>query len=393
MSSNNFNALLNNSGSSTIQDISQVDIYNNYRRFIFIVSILYFGLKLWYNVVFNILNINQCAFSIKNETQEMNDYVLALILSSIIYITTNMYKYNSYTFLMGIAVGAQLPIIIKVIDQKRDNLDDADNKKHVNLMKYAMFSVVIAIILILNVSFAPDKRSKILYPIYLVVILFLIMVLITVKQKSQRIVYDTTFVLWIVSLLLIYNDPANVIETIHGIIFGAFIGNLTLKGIKYFLTKDKRYDPDQAKAAQYANEAAENAVIATNKAASIIDPNTIDIISAPDDNGNETNPLLLTQEAAKNAAKAAKNAAAVLGIFTNIDTVSIETLQCPPVTDTDTCNFNTASENIISALGNTEKRFDEIKDKLNTNKWIQGILVLIITIVVTLYVLLLNNYK
>jgi hypothetical protein len=245
---NMFSTLNNNSSNSNktpkfkiANKIQPVSMSGNvsvdkYRKFIILVTIVYFFAKLWYKLLYNLITVlPENEYTVKDERHEINDFIITLILTTITFAITNMHTYTNYIILLGIAIGAQLPIIIKLIDKNAENTGNDQNNKNTTILKAGLLTFFTLFVFMLNIIYAPTTKNKLIYAVIVTVGLIIIVLMIKYRHKKQYIEHNVSFILWIISLTVLYNDENGAVEFIHGVILGALIGSISYDGIKYFL--------------------------------------------------------------------------------------------------------------------------------------------------------------
>jgi hypothetical protein len=206
-------------------------MFSNYGYYITLATIGYFISKVFYN---KILKSN-----LKTSKQEINDYAIGMILLTISYYVTGMNNKNIYNqiFMSGFAIGLFITIGFNKIEEVVTT-KSVYNKNKFNNLKYAFYIMVIISSMVITFMNAPNTTLRTYYILSIISCITIFVFIIITKHKDQYIYYDNAFIIWVISLFLVFNDTKGVIVGYHGFISAAFISFVASKGIRYIIANN-----------------------------------------------------------------------------------------------------------------------------------------------------------
>jgi len=144
----------------------------NYQKYIGVIVFGYFAIKIYYNFLFETLQI-------KNANEELSDFSITIVLSSIVYLLTNFENVmmNPMIYYVGFLIGTQCVVF------KRMFLDTIKNTS----LSEVMFYMVIIIYTIVFVYFyiLQNLGNSIINPLLVIisVISLVIGIILSTKKK------------------------------------------------------------------------------------------------------------------------------------------------------------------------------------------------------------------
>jgi len=241
-----------------------------FRNYLLMTMLGYFGIK--------IVNGASKALPAKDSSNEMYDFTTATLMGGILYFLNNMGKRElmgadqtgTWLYYFGFAVGLTMPFV-------RHNVFGKMKEDTWDKLKYFLYTMVLAIVLSTFYITWSSKQEDIVgsttYMLYILAILLLMMGIIftkreprkyptTDRESGQKGVYEsagqyTTLGLgisaWLISLLFVADSQDGTLNSflafMQGIFYGIFVGSLSLFGAKYILsdTVEHRCVGDQCK--------------------------------------------------------------------------------------------------------------------------------------------------
>lgn len=196
----------------------------NYQKYIGVIVFGYFAIKIYYNFLFENLQI-------KNANEELSDFSITIVLSSIVYLLTNFENVmmNPMIYYVGFLIGTQCVVF------KRMFLDTIKNTS----LSEVMFYMVIIIYTIVFVYFyiLQNLGNSIINPLLVIISVISLVIGIILSTKKEikdqsknetmiisRINSNIGFMSFLGSLLMVHTSHDNIIVAFfQSILIGSFV--------------------------------------------------------------------------------------------------------------------------------------------------------------------------
>lgn len=196
----------------------------NYQKYIGVIVFGYFAIKIYYNFLFENLQI-------KNANEELSDFSITVVLSSIVYLLTNFENVmmNPMIYYVGFLIGTQCVVF------KRMFLDTIKNTS----LSEVMFYMVIIIYTIVFVYFyiLQNLGNSIINPLLVIISVISLVIGIILSTKKEikdqtknetmiisRINSNIGFMSFLGSLLMVHTSHDNIIVAFfQSILIGSFV--------------------------------------------------------------------------------------------------------------------------------------------------------------------------
>ena len=213
-----------------------------FQKYLYAICFGYFCVKIYYKSLFN-------NFIVKNPHEELVDFSVTCVMSSIVYLITNFYypMNNSMFFYVGFIVGTQMIVLKKMLFPH-----NKDDKWLGDEIKDILFYMLLIIYTIIFIYFYIIKNIgvNIVNPLIIIIgiISIIIGLILTSGNKDpsnnennvnlSKFKIDLGFFSFLGSLLFINTPSTNVIVTFfQSILIGTFVSEFSYYGPKYFIEK------------------------------------------------------------------------------------------------------------------------------------------------------------
>ena len=206
----------------------------NYQKFIGSIIFGYFGIKIYYNLFF----VNN---PIKDSQKELTDFTTTCVMASLIYFFTNFDEVmgNSFVFYLGFIIGLNSIILNKIINNNA-------SEEVIHILIYVVVFIYSIIFIIFYISQANAMGGDGINPlIILISVISLIGGLLLTKQDEStdpqgnvitrsKLNINMGILAWIGSLLLVHSSKENFIGSItQAILIGCFVAYFSYHEPKY----------------------------------------------------------------------------------------------------------------------------------------------------------------
>lgn len=195
-----------------------MDLFN-FRKFIAIVVLGYFSIKIYYSFLFDNSNELKCS------NKELVDFSITCVMSSLVYILTNFdfVMMNSIIYYIGFLIGTQCVVFKKLL---LDTIDGTNLKEFLTYLILIIYGVVFIYFYVIK-----NLNSSIINPLLIIIsIISLVIGLLLTAQKKTRgykllkINSNMGFLSFIGSLLIIHMEENNIIAAFfQSILIGSFV--------------------------------------------------------------------------------------------------------------------------------------------------------------------------
>tara|TARA_B100001123_G_C15120593_1_gene951184 strand:- start:37 stop:990 length:954 start_codon:yes stop_codon:yes gene_type:complete len=191
----------------------------NYRKYIAVVVLGYFSIKIYYSFLFeNIQNL-------KCSNKELVDFSITCVLASLVYILTN-FNYvmmNSVVYYIGFLIGTQSVVLKEML---LDTIEGSNLQEFLTYLLLIIYGVVFIYFYVIK-----NLNSSIINPMLMIVsIISLVIGLLLTTQKKTKgyklltINPNMGFISFIGSMLIIHTEENNIILAFfQSILIGSFV--------------------------------------------------------------------------------------------------------------------------------------------------------------------------
>ena len=207
----------------------------NFRKYIAIVALGYFAIKIYYSFIFENINNLKCS------NKEMVDFSITCVMSSLVFILTNfnIVMMNPIIFYVGFLVGTQSVIFKKKI---LDTIDGTNLKEFLTYLLIIIYAIVFIYFYIIK-----NLKSSIINPLIIIIsiISLLIGLMLTAQKKTKgykllKINPNVGFFSFIGSLLIIHTEDNNIIPAFfQSILIGSFVCYFSYYEPEFILDKQR----------------------------------------------------------------------------------------------------------------------------------------------------------
>lgn len=206
----------------------------NFRKFIAIVVLGYFSVKIYYSFLFENRKEVKCS------NKELSDFSITCVLASLVYILTNFdfVMMNPIIYYIGFLIGTQSVVLKKML---LDTIDGTNLKEFLIYLTLIIYGVVFIYFYVIK-----NLNSSIINPLLIIIsiISLVIGLLLTAQKKTQgyrlmKINSNIGFLSFIGSLLIIHMEENNITTAFfQSILIGSFVSYFSYYEPQFILDRE-----------------------------------------------------------------------------------------------------------------------------------------------------------